>query len=278
LNTLIVILSKLKPAITTLKPMQSASLQQVAELLKRHNALPADDTSIETLFNQTLELVVGANVKAKTKANAKAKAPHPAPEDATKLDENDRIMSAYHVHEQQKREKWRSKMPQLGISEEGWDEIYNAAISHHQANMQANGAFFEKHVEDMLHANSIPFKRQVTIDANGNVIGFGIKDKCNHILDIVVGTDIEIGKHISEFPCVLSLKTSARERWNQDQKWSFVHAPKLFIFLTMNDPPPAERFQESDTRKIMTCEPKKKDDRKFKLSLNDLISLLRSLL
>jgi len=257
--------------------MQSTPLQQFAELLKLHNVLPADDTSLETLFNQTLELVVGANDKANAKTNVKAKAKYelqtPA-SDATELDENDRIMSAYHAHEQQKREKWRSKMPQLGISEEVWDEIYNAAISHHQAYMQANGAFFEKHVEDMLHANSIPFKRQVTIDANGNVIGFGIKDKCNHILDIVIGTDIEIGKHISDFHCVMSLKTSARERWNQDQKWSFVHAPKLFLFLTMNDPPPAERFQESDTRKIITCKPKKKDDRKFKLSLNDLISLL----
>ena len=166
-------------------------------------------------------------------------------------------------------------MPSLDISEDIWDEIYNKIISDHQGNMQANGAFFEKYVEDMLQTNSIPFKRQVTIDSNGIVIGFGIKDKCNHILDIVIGTDIEKGKHISELSCVMSLKTSARERWTQDQKWSFVHPPKLFIFLTMNDPPPAERFQESDTRKIMTCNPKKKDDRKFKLSLNDLISMLR---
>ena len=254
---------------------QSTPLQQFAELLKLHNVLPADDTSIETLFNQTLDLVWCANAKAKAKA--KAETPTPA-SDATELDENDRIMSAYHAHDQQKRLKWRSQMPQLDISEDVWDEIYNKIISVHQGNMQANGAFFEKHVEDMLQANLIPFKRQVTIDANGIVIGFGIKDKCNHILDIVIGTDIETGKHISDFPCVMSLKTSALERWNQDNEWSLNHAPKLFILLTMSDYPPAERFQESDTRKIMTCTPKKKDDRKFKLSLNDLISLLRSLI
>lgn len=260
--------------------MQSASLQQFAELLKRNNVLPADDTSIETLFNETLDLVVGANANAKAKVKAKGPQPPPSTsEDATELDENGRIMSAYHAHEQQKREKWRSRMPQLGISEDVWDEIHNKIISEHQGNMQANGAFFEKHVENMLQTNSIPFKRQVTIDANGNVIGFGIKDKCNHIVDIVIGAGIEKGKHISEFPCVMSLKTSARERWNQDQEWSLNHVPKLFMLLTMKDDyPPAERFQESDTRKIMTCKPKKKDDRKFKLSLNDLISLLRSLL
>jgi len=264
-----------------MQSMQSTPLQQFAELLKLHNVLPADDTSIETLFNQTLDLVWCANAKTKANVKAKTKTPTPASEDATEPDENERIMSAYHVHKQAKLLKWRSIMPsfeEMTARINDWevfsDEIYNAAISHHQAYMQANGAFFEKHVEDMLHANSIPFKRQVTIDANGNVIGFGIKDKCNHILDIVVGTDIEIGKHISDFHCVMSLKTSARERWNQDQKWSFVHAPKLFLFLTINDPPPAERFQESDTRKIITCKPKKKDDRKFKLSLNDLISLL----
>ena len=272
--------------------MQSTTpLQQFIALLKLHNALPpADDTSLETLFNQTLDLVcANANPNAKTKPKAKPELQpqHPA-SDATELDENTRIMSAYHAHEQQKLLKWRSNMPsfeEMTARRNDWeafsDEIYKKAISHHQGNMQANGAFFETYIEDMLHANSIRFKRQVTIDSNGNVIGFGIKDKCNHILDIVVGAedDIELmGKHISDFPCVISLKTSARERWTQDQKWSFVHAPKLFIFLTMNDPPPAERFQESDTRKIMTCTPKKKDDRKFKLSLNDLIPLLRSLL
>lgn len=263
--------------------MQSNTpFQQFVELLKHHNALPQDHdhASMEHLFNETRELL-SANAKDKTKAQAKAKAkpdtvpqPHtPASEEATELDENSRLMSAYHAHDQQKRLKWRSKMPSLDISEDIWDEIYNKIISDHQGNMQANGAFFEKYVEDMLHANSIPFKRQVTIDANGIVIGVGIKDKCNHILDIVIGTDIEKGKHISEFPCVMSLKTSARERWNQDKEWSLNHAPKLFILLTMSDYPPAERFQESDTRKIMTCTPKKKDDRKFKLSLNDLIKV-----
>lgn len=264
--------------------MQSTPLQQFAELLKLHNVLPADDTSIETLFNQTLDLVWCANAKAKVKA--KTETPTPA-SDATELDENDRIMSAYHVHKQQhKLLKWRSNMPsfeEMATRRNDWealsDEIYNKIISVHQGNMQANGAFFENHVADMLQANSIPFKRQVTIDANGVVIGFGIKKKCNHIVDIVVGTGIGKGKHISDFPCVMSLKTSARERWTQDKEWSLNHAPKLFMLLTMTDCyPPAERFQESDTRKIMTCTPKKKDDRKFKLSLNDLISLLRSLI
>lgn len=256
---------------------ESLLFQQFIELLKQHAVIPTN-THIDTifkLFNDILDLIT-ANAKPKLPPKAKASNPHhPISDDATATeDENSRLMTMYHAHEKQKRIEWRSKMPQLDISEETWDEIYAKIISHHQGSMQGNGAFFETYIEELLQSNSIPFKRQVTIDVNGIVIGFGIKNKCNHILDIVVGTDIEIGKHISNF-CVISLKTTARERWSQDQEWSLKHPPNLFIFLTMKDPPPAERFQESDTRKIMTCFPKKKDDRKYKLSLNDLISLLR---
>ena len=51
--------------------------------------------------------------------------------------------------------------------------------------------------------------------------------------------------------------------------------PKLYILLTIsNDYPSSVRFEESSKRKIITCIPKKKDDRKFKLNFENLIDEL----
>ena len=74
---------------------------------------------------------------------------------------------------------------------------------------------------------------------------------------------------------VISCKTTCRERWTQDD-WSYTFAPQLFILLTLSsDYPSSERFRESGTRKIITCMPKKKDDRIFKLNFEHLIDELR---
>jgi len=68
---------------------------------------------------------------------------------------------------------------------------------------------------------------------------------------------------------VISCKTSVRERWNQDE-WTFEHKPRLYILCTLStDYPNSEKFQEGTTRKIATYKVKKKDDRKYKLDLED---------
>jgi len=46
--------------------------------------------------------------------------------------------------------------------------------------------------------------------------------------------------------------------------------------LTISDDyPPTARFREDETRKIITCFPKKKDDRIYKLNFEDLIGELQ---
>ena len=73
---------------------------------------------------------------------------------------------------------------------------------------------------------------------------------------------------------MISCKTTCRERWTQDD-WSYTFAPKLYILLTISDDyPPTQRFREDTKRKIITCLPKKKDDRLFKLHFENLIDEL----
>jgi len=152
-------------------------------------------------------------------------------------------------------------------------ELYNKSISIHQSNIQGNGDFLENDiVVSELTKHNIPFKQQVTIGKYGIIVGFNEKkSKCYHIIDFVIGNNIEVGKSITEYK-VLSCKTTCRERWTQDD-WSFTYIPSKYILLTIsNDYPSSVRFRETEQRKIMTCFPKSKDDRKFKLSFEDLIN------
>ena len=100
------------------------------------------------------------------------------------------------------------------------------------------------------------------------------KDKCYHIIDFVIGNFIEVGKSITEY-IVISCKTTCRERWTQDD-WSYTFIPKLYILLTISDDYPLSiRFRENKHRKIITCIPKKKDDRIYKLNFENLIQELQ---
>ena len=99
------------------------------------------------------------------------------------------------------------------------------------------------------------------------------KGKCYHIIDFVIGENIDVGKSIADYK-VISCKTTCRERWTQDD-WCFTFAPKLYILLTIsNDYPTTQRFREDARRKIITCLPKKKDDRLCKLNFENLIDEL----
>lgn len=114
-------------------------------------------------------------------------------------------------------------------------QIYNKSISIHQSKIQGNGSFLENDIlVDILNTNNITHKKQVTIDKTGIIVGFNEKkDKCYHVIDFVIGDNIEIGRSISEYK-VVSCKTTCRERWTQDD-WSFSFVPQLFILLTISD-------------------------------------------
>ena len=157
-------------------------------------------------------------------------------------------------------------------------QLYNKSISIHQSKIQGNGDFLENDIlVGVLDKNNIYYKKQVTINKSGIIIGFNEKKrKCYHIIDFVVGENIEVGKSITDYK-VVSCKTTCRERWTQDD-WSYTFTPTLYILLTISDDyPPTQRFREDTKRKIITCLPKKKDDRLFKLNFENLIDELQQL-
>jgi hypothetical protein len=157
-------------------------------------------------------------------------------------------------------------------------QLYNKSISIHQSKNQGNGDFLENDIlVGVLDKNNIPYKKQVTINESGIIVGFNKKKgKCYHIIDFVLGENIEVGKSITDYK-VISCKTTCRERWTQDD-WSYTFPPTLYILLTIsNDYPSAQRFREDAKRKIISCLPKKKDDRLFKLNFENLIEELRKL-
>jgi hypothetical protein len=155
-------------------------------------------------------------------------------------------------------------------------QLYNKSISIHQSKNQGNGNFLENDIlVGVLDKNNISYKKQVTINKSGIIVGFDErKGKCYHIIDFVVGENIEVGKSITDYK-VVSCKTTCRERWTQDD-WSYTFPPTLYILLTISDDyPPTQRFREDTKRKIITCLPKKKDDRLFKLNFENLIDELQ---
>lgn len=157
-------------------------------------------------------------------------------------------------------------------------QLYNKSISIHQSKIQGNGDFLENDIlVGVLDKNNISYKKQVTINKSGIIVGFNKKKgKCYHIIDFVVGENIEVGKSITDYK-VVSCKTTCRERWTQDD-WSYTFAPTLYILLTISDDYPlSQRFREDTKRKIITCLPKKKDDRLFKLNFENLIDELQKL-
>jgi hypothetical protein len=188
---------------------------------------------------------------------------------------NTDILNYYSKHKSDKQtyilDELKQQYPDLSL--DLLSELYKSCISIHQTKQQNNGNFFESKIESILTQADIPYKSQVSINTDAIIIGFGIIKDCYHVLDFVVGSDIVIGKHISEF-IVLSCKVTCRERWTQDN-WSLTHKPKKFILLTLtSDYPLSTRFDESETRKIITCEPKVNDKRIYKLTFDNLIAEL----
>ena len=162
------------------------------------------------------------------------------------------------------------------LSDDELLQLYNKSISIHQSKIQGNGDFLENDIlSNILNTNNITYKKQVTIDYSGIIIGYNKKkERCYHIIDFVIGENIKIGTSITNYK-VISCKTTCRERWTQDD-WSYTFVPELYILLTISDDyPPTQRFRENANRKIITCFPKKKDDRIYKLNFENLIDELQ---
>jgi|LakMenEpi03Aug12_release.lakeMendotaPanAssembly.Ray.scaffolds.fasta_scaffold263490_3 hypothetical protein len=185
-----------------------------------------------------------------------------------------------HKHEQQRIHlecvrKLREKQPMLsGWPDEDVWKLYNDSFAVRQS-MIGNtgiGGWWERCIENILSQNSIPYKTQVYINADGYVCNtcYGTR------IDIVVG-DVIPGKHISEL-IVISTKTSGKDRWKEDS-WTFMYVPKLYVLAVINDDyPPPLSFKESAVRVILTMYPKTKDVREFKPTCESLILHIKGLL
>ncbi len=154
-------------------------------------------------------------------------------------------------------------------------ELYKKAISLHQRKMVKRGNFLENIVTNMLNEKNIPHKQQVSINQDGIITELDNKrkTKCYHIIDIVVGNDIEIGCNIMDY-IIISCKTTCRERWNQDN-WTNTLQPIKYVLITCSsDYPNSLNFRENTRRKIITCSPKVRDTRLYKLKFEDLFDEL----
>lgn len=165
----------------------------------------------------------------------------------------------------------RSEFPTLkDLTDSELEKIYMFNNSHSQSERCKNGGKFEKIIEEYLKRMCVPYCRQVPIDKDGFIVN---KRRNNKIIDIVIGNPV-VGQHISNY-IIISLKTSTRERASEDE-WTKVHVPKLYLYGTVSsDYPDPDKFEESDTRKILCLNPKINDTRKFKLGFNHLYDLVR---
>jgi hypothetical protein len=151
-------------------------------------------------------------------------------------------------------------------------ELYNMVVSVRQQSVCYNGKCLEDMITGLLDVKGIGYRSQVSINHDGIVMES--RSNCHHILDIVIGDSIDPGSHISDYK-VLSCKTSCRERWLQDNQWSFTHPPILYALVTLSDDyPSSERFKESDSRCIVTEKPKLRDDRIRKVDILKCVDLL----
>ena len=153
--------------------------------------------------------------------------------------------------------------------------IYEKSISIRQRNVGIHGFFLETYISKILNENNISYKKQVAINSEFLIVGIGKKTKGSRVIDFVIGKDINIDKSIQDYQ-IISCKTTCRERWDQDE-WTLRITLEKYILLTMsNDYPSSQIFKESEQRKIITCMPKKEDDRKYKLDFSHLINEITS--
>ena len=186
------------------------------------------------------------------------------------------IREKFDLHKQSEKIRWvsalRANIPKYSEwSDEEILDAHNKHVSIVQSTKSKSGTSLEKIIEGFLEENDIPFKAQVSIDKDGIINERGLQTHA--IPDIVIGNPTT-GDSIKNY-IVLSLKTTSRERAKQDD-WTKRMPPKLFLYVTAsNDYPSPDKFDESETRRIITDSPKSKDTRKFKLGFDELIDVLK---
>lgn len=112
------------------------------------------------------------------------------------------------------------------------DEIYKKCISIFQSNKARSGRNLEDAIEIILQEEKIPFKKQVQVSENGTIIKskqeLSDNEKCYRV-DFIVGSNIQFGQNISNH-CIISCKTSLRERGEQERK---IHNfPYVYFLVT----------------------------------------------
>lgn len=112
-----------------------------------------------------------------------------------------------------------------------YEILYNDINGHAQSIRSKSGKAFENCIETIFNVENIPYRREVSIDADGRIVTGSRGGKVRK-LDFVVGDDIQVGAHISDY-VVVSCKRSLRERGSQDD--SIVsHRPRCYYLLILD--------------------------------------------
>ncbi len=205
---------------------------------------------------------------------------------------NEIIQKLDELNEQNRLRTLYDSLKDLTITLDTVNEIYEKCISIRQSCVSKNGATFENAIAKFLEINNVHFYQQVAINKNGIIISY-CSNECKekdyktdqtktidqtkiHIIDFIIVNDksIDIIGYDVRDVIVLSTKKTVRERWAQDE-WTLKIVPRKYILLTAsNDYPNSDKFQESAFRKIITCSPKKKDDRMYKLNYSHIVDEL----
>lgn len=168
----------------------------------------------------------------------------------------------------------------LNLNSDQLINIYDQSVSIFQKSKMSNGKMLECFIENLLGEKNLKFEKQVIVDTNGYITNLnhkkgGKKPQSFHIIDILINDQIKVGDHIKDM-IIVSCKTTCRERWEQDE-WIKQFNPKKYILVTTSDDyPSSDKFQESESRKIITNKPKNNDSRKYKLSFNEFETEIKS--
>jgi hypothetical protein len=157
------------------------------------------------------------------------------------------------------------------------DAVFEAANSLRQVQISTRGKKFEEMIMESFLQTLPP---HLFVHYQVPVVEGVCREKRvigkTHVVDFVVSTNPKISGESVTNHIVISAKTSGRERWKQDD-FLKVYNPALYLYCCFEaDFPGSEKFQESDSRKIISALKKKKDDRRFKLTFDHLINEILS--
>ena len=187
----------------------------------------------------------------------------------------------YHLNEKENNKKINIiNTIQMACNEEMTDDdclnLYKKLISIHQTHIKRSGICFEMLICHHLEQNNIPFKEQVKINNEGYIIGFrgsntNLNQRTFKILDVLVGENIDVGSHISNY-IYLEIKKSCKERWYNIQFTLNENTKPIHTYLCcMHDYPCKENFILNENRSIVSTYRKKNDSESDILFFDDLI-------